>query len=86
MHHLSPNGILAYPKRIFERCFIHFFLKKKVTKKIKANLPHVRDSAGFAIARAQVAEVLIAGHFSIAVFSLPVLPPSFINFSCLRLL
>jgi len=62
------------------------FLEKKSNKKNQGKSAHVRDSAGFAIARAQVAEVLIAGHFSIAIFSLPVLPPSFINFSCLRLL
>ncbi len=44
-HRLGVSSFL-----VLKALYLLFFLIKKVNKKIKANLPHVRDSAEFAIA------------------------------------
>jgi len=53
-----------------EALYLLFFLIKKVTKRIKAILPHMRDSAGFAIAHAQVPELLVRSISGVVIFSL----------------
>jgi len=51
-----------------EALYLLFFLIKKVTKRIKAILPHMRDSAGFAIAHAQVPELLVRSISGVVIF------------------
>jgi len=53
-----------------EALYLLFFLIKKVTKRIKAILPHMRDSAGFAIAHAQVPELVVRSISEVDIFSL----------------
>ena len=48
-----PRSRGSFVAILFTFCF-----DAKSNKKIKANLPHVRDSAGFARARAQVTSLL----------------------------